>query len=209
MERSLAYLERRSNGEAVKAELWDDITDEHVRSWRTRWLPLIEQAVRLLKENNIPKEKWPQDLHWKWDKKTDWSRGYLSLHRFALTCEEGLQGLMLVNLTKLTGRLDSQKRKGSRLPRIRVNRAVESPRSYRETHLPRSWTKYGADCCRVEPRRGIQGAHWPAFLAAGCSFLSHGLRHGRLGAGCFISQPRLFRDDRKSGREILLLKLAT
>jgi hypothetical protein len=111
VEQSLAYLEKRSSGEAVKAELWDDITDEHVQSWRTSWLPLIEQAVRLLEENNVPKEKWPQDLHWKWDKKTDWSRGYLSLHRFALTCEDGLQGLMLVNLTKLTGRLDSQKGK--------------------------------------------------------------------------------------------------
>ena len=95
----------------MKAELWDDITDEHVQLWRTSWLPPIEQAVQLLKENNVPKEKWPQDLHWKWDQKTDWSRGYISLHRFALTCEEDLQGLMLVNLTKLTGRLDSQKGK--------------------------------------------------------------------------------------------------
>jgi hypothetical protein len=111
VEKSPAYLEKRSNGEAVKAEICDDISDEHVQLWRTSWLPPIEQAVRLLKENNVPKEKWPQDLHWKWDEKTDWSRGYLSLRRFALTCEEDLQGLMLVNLTKLTGRLDSQKGK--------------------------------------------------------------------------------------------------
>lgn len=111
MERSLAYLQKRSNGEAVEAELWDDISDEHVQLWRTSWLPPIEQAVQLLKQNNVPKEKWPQDLHWKWDKKTNWSRGLLSLHRFALTCETDLQGLMLVNLTKLTGRLASQKGK--------------------------------------------------------------------------------------------------
>ena len=111
MEKSLAYLQRRCNSEAVKAELWDDISDDHVQLWRTGWLPPIEQAVRLLKENNVSKEKWPQDLHWKWDKKTDWSREYLSLRRFALTCEKYLQGLMLVNLTKLTGRLDSQKGK--------------------------------------------------------------------------------------------------
>ncbi len=111
MERSLAYLQRRGNGEAVEAELWDDISDKHVQLWRTSWLPPIEQAVQLLKQNNVPKEKWPQDLHWKWDKKTDWSRGLLSLHRFAITCEADLQGLMLVNLTKLTGRLASQKGK--------------------------------------------------------------------------------------------------
>ena len=111
MERSLAYLQRRSGGEAVEAELWDDISDEHVQLWRTSWLPPIEQAVQLLKQNKVPKEKWPQDLHWKWDKKTNWSRGLLSLHRFALTCKTDLQGLMLVNLTKLTGRLASQKGK--------------------------------------------------------------------------------------------------
>jgi hypothetical protein len=95
----------------VKAELWDDISDEHVRMWNTSWLPPFAKAVRQLKQNNKPKEAWPQDLHWQWDEKTDWSRALLSLRRFAMTCERALQGLMLVNLTKLTGRLSSQQGK--------------------------------------------------------------------------------------------------
>jgi len=93
----------------VEAELWDDISEEHVQLWRSSWLPSIAQAVQRLKQNDVPKEKWPQDLHWKWDDKTDWSRGLLSLRRFSITCETSLQGLMLINLTKLTGRLTSQR----------------------------------------------------------------------------------------------------
>ena len=111
MERSLVNLQRRKTGEPVEAELWDDISDEHIEQWRTRWLPLIEQAKEILAANKVPKQKWPQDLHWKWDKKTDWSRRLISLRRFAITCETDLQGLMLVNLTKLTGRLAEQKGK--------------------------------------------------------------------------------------------------
>jgi hypothetical protein len=42
----------------------------------------------------------PQDLHWKWDEKTEWSRSRLAFQRFSLVCEGALQGLMLVSLTK-------------------------------------------------------------------------------------------------------------
>ena len=103
MEKSVAYLEKRI-GESVEAELWDDITENHIELWRSGWSPMIEEAKK-----KIPRERWPQDLHWDWEKKTDWSRKYLSLRRFALTCETALQGLMLVNLTKLTGRLPARK----------------------------------------------------------------------------------------------------
>jgi len=111
VEKSLLYLERRKTGEAVEAELWDDISDEHIQLWQDDWLPLVEEAKQTLERAGVPREKWPQDLHWKWDKKTIWSRGLLSLRRFTITCEEKLQGLMLVNLTKMTGRVAEQKGK--------------------------------------------------------------------------------------------------
>jgi hypothetical protein len=110
VEKSVAFL-KNQNGEAIEAELWDDIADDHLEAWRATWLPLIKTAKKLLEEKNVPKEKWPQDLHWKWDQKADWSRRYLSLRRFAITCEGSLQGLMLVNLTKLTGRVPCQEGK--------------------------------------------------------------------------------------------------
>jgi hypothetical protein len=111
VEKTVLYLQRRNTGEAVEAELWDDISDEHIKLWQDGWLPLIQQAQQNLDKNKVPKEKWPQDLHWKWDKKTVWSRQFLTLRRFAMVCEGNLQGLMLVNLTKMTGRVTEQKGK--------------------------------------------------------------------------------------------------
>lgn len=111
MEQSLIYLQRPDTREAVEAQLFDDISDEHLEQWRTTWTPMIESTKERLKRAKVPPEKWPQDLHWDWDKKTDWSRGFLSLQRFTITCGGALQGLMLVNLTKLTARIESQRGK--------------------------------------------------------------------------------------------------
>ena len=111
MEKSDIYLQRSGTREDVDAELWDDISDLHLDLWRSTWVPMIDRAKRRLKSAAVPLHKWPQDLHWDWGEKTDWSRPLLTLQRFSITCGGALQGLMLVNLTKLTARLPSQKGK--------------------------------------------------------------------------------------------------
>ncbi|HCN79006.1 MAG TPA: GNAT family N-acetyltransferase [Verrucomicrobiales bacterium] len=111
MEKSDIYLQRSGTREDVDAELWDDISDLHLDLWRSTWVPMIDHAKRRLKSAAVPLHKCPQDLHWDWSEKTDWSRPLLTLQRFAITCGGALQGLMLVNLTKLTARLPSQKGK--------------------------------------------------------------------------------------------------
>lgn len=110
MEKSLVSL-RGSNGAAVPVELWDDIAKEHVELWTATWRPEINQMVERLKQAGVPREKWPQDLHWDWSKKADQTRGYLAYQRFALIHEGQLQGLMLVNLTSATARLKVQRGK--------------------------------------------------------------------------------------------------
>jgi hypothetical protein len=111
VEKSVVHLVRRKTDEAVEAELWDDISDEHLRHWRSTWLPFVEKAKERLMKLGVPRGEWPQDLHWDWSKKIAWSRGLLSLQRFAITCEGALQGLMMVNLTKLTAQLPRQRGK--------------------------------------------------------------------------------------------------
>lgn len=111
MEQSLIYLRRSGTTEDVAAELWDDISDLHLDQWKSTWVPMRERAEARLRASGVPKERWPQDFHWEWDKKTDWSRNLLTLQRFAITCGGALQGLMMLNLTKLTARLPSQKGK--------------------------------------------------------------------------------------------------
>lgn len=113
MEKSPVHLVRRETGEAVEAELWDDIADEHVELWRAHWKPQMDDVRQRMIRDKVPRSDWPQDFHWDWEKKTSWSRELLSFSRFALTCERKLQGLMLLNLTKIqvTGRAPSQKGK--------------------------------------------------------------------------------------------------
>ena len=110
MEKSLVYLVGQ-DGSAIPAELWDDISAEHVELWTKGWQPEINKMVERLKQDGVPREKWPQDLHWDWRKKADLTRGYLAYQRFTLICERQLQGLMLVNLTSATARLDVQRGK--------------------------------------------------------------------------------------------------
>lgn len=101
METSVVYLTRGDDPkQAVEAVLCDDITPEHVELWRATWKPLTDELVARLTRENVPIRDWPQDLHWKWDRKTDWSRSKLALRRCALLCEKNLQGLMLLNLAK-------------------------------------------------------------------------------------------------------------
>lgn len=111
MEESLIYLQRSGTREDVEAELWDDISDLHLDLWRTTWKPRLDEARRRLLKAKIPLHQWPQDLHWDWGEKTEWSRPMLALKRFAITCGGALQGLMLVNLAKATARLPSQRGK--------------------------------------------------------------------------------------------------
>lgn len=108
MEKSLVHLVRRKTRQPVEAELWDDITEDHVNMWQADWLPVINQHRAKLESTKTPLSKWPQDLDWCWDKKTEMSRGLLSFRRFSLICDDKLQCLMLVNLTKLSGRLQGQ-----------------------------------------------------------------------------------------------------
>jgi beta-lactamase class A len=107
VEKSLAYL-RGPDGTAVQAELWDDISTEHVALWTNSWKPEIDRLRQRLSQDEVPREKWPQDLHGDWSEKADVTRAVLAYQRFALVCDGRLQGLMLVNLVTSTGRVAGQ-----------------------------------------------------------------------------------------------------
>ena len=110
MEKSDVYLQRRKTGEAVPAELWDEISREHIKLWRTTWLPLINQKKESLKANNVPEPTWPEDLHWQMDDMIaiDPDPPLITKRSYALMCERALQGLMAVDLTKMVGRMNGQ-----------------------------------------------------------------------------------------------------
>ena len=92
MEESHVYLKKKATGQLVQASLWDEVTDEHLASWRRLWKPIMDAYCR----RHEPRDK-PEDHHWNWQCKADEWKAMLGYHSFALTCEGELQGLMLLS----------------------------------------------------------------------------------------------------------------
>ena len=110
MEVSKIHLRRVRDGTLVAADLFDDIADEHLAMWERSWLPAMRVALADFRRRHVPRDRWPQDLHWNWREKAVSARGLLGQQGFAIVCEERLQGMMQLNLTK-TSRLPQQRGK--------------------------------------------------------------------------------------------------
>ena len=100
MQRSTVYLQRISDGEMVEAELCDEITEDQMVQWDTLWVPRMVEAVQRNIRRQLPREKWPEDLHWNWQNKIARRRELLGTRGLSLMCNKELQGLMIVDLTK-------------------------------------------------------------------------------------------------------------
>lgn len=110
METSEVYLLRVADGELVRADLADEISEEHVALWQKNWAPLMLKAAARLAATKAPKSSWPQDLHWDWRAKTDWAKSLLGMRSYCIVSGTDLEGMMILNLTK-TCRLDKQRHK--------------------------------------------------------------------------------------------------
>lgn len=102
MSESPVYLKKTSTGQLVDAILWDEITDEHLKMWKDSWQPLMQSYCA-----GQPLGNKPEDHHWDWEWKAPQWRSLLEYHSYAITCEGGLQGLMLLSDLK-SARLQSQ-----------------------------------------------------------------------------------------------------
>jgi hypothetical protein len=109
VEKSPVFLVGR-DGAAVAAELWDDISDEHLDLWTSSWTPQFEAAKNRFKDAGLPPERQPPDIYWNWREFVTKTRPYLTYRRFALVAENTLQGLMIASLSN-TSRIESQKGK--------------------------------------------------------------------------------------------------
>jgi hypothetical protein len=107
---STIYLQRIDDQQFVEASICDEITDTDLKRWEETWVPAMLEAVERNIRENLPREKWPQDLHWNWRKKVVSLRQLLGLRGFSILREDHLEGLMIVNLTK-QARLPTQRGK--------------------------------------------------------------------------------------------------
>jgi hypothetical protein len=94
------FLKNGVTGEPVEALLFEKVSDEQLANWLATWPPAIDAAKQVFLKKNIPKEKWPQDAHWKWDHKITQTRGILAYESYCIARGDRIDGLMLVSLTK-------------------------------------------------------------------------------------------------------------
>ena len=110
-ERIAVYLKDRKAGELVSATLIDGVTREEVEKAESVWKPFLEQQVRRMQAEGVPKDKWPQHRHWDWRQKQEATEPYLAYRMFGVECSSQIQGLMLVATAGKQARIDSQRGK--------------------------------------------------------------------------------------------------
>ena len=102
MPESQVYLMKTATGELLEASLWDEVTDAHLAMWKHSWQPAMKSYCA-----GRPFADKPEDHHWNWQWKASSWRPLLQYHSYAITCEGGLQGLMLLSDAE-PARLSSQ-----------------------------------------------------------------------------------------------------
>lgn len=99
------YLLDVGSNAPVEAELRDAIEEQQLVDWEALWMPSLFEALRRLRDEGVPRDKWPQSRHWNWRDKLQAMAGLASLKTFSIVCGGETQGLMAANLDCATSRL--------------------------------------------------------------------------------------------------------
>src|SRR5216683_1044698 len=104
--RSTVYLHDRNAKGLVEATLVDGVTRAEAE-----WKPYLEQQIKRMAAEGVPKDRWPQHRHWDWRQKQEAAEAYLAYRMFGIECQSQMQGLMLVLTAGKDCRIESQKGK--------------------------------------------------------------------------------------------------
>lgn len=93
-------LRRVSNGELIDAELHDALSLDDLLDAEALWASAKIDIVRVLLSRSVPRNEWPQSLHWNWAEKAaalkPYAPGPFSAYRLlGLKAEDKWQGLLL------------------------------------------------------------------------------------------------------------------
>jgi hypothetical protein len=98
------------SGQAVSAEIFDEITLEHFIETQAIWRPVVLDAVRALTKSPNQAMLIPRHFHWDWTRK-EAELKMLALKFFGLSCGGRLQGIMKVDTVVRSCRLPEQQGK--------------------------------------------------------------------------------------------------
>jgi len=93
-------VERVATGELIDAELHDALSLNDLLDAEALWAPAKIKIAKDFLNRSVPREKWPQSLHWNWAQKAvdlqRYAPGRLTPYRFfGLSAEGKWQGLLL------------------------------------------------------------------------------------------------------------------
>jgi hypothetical protein len=98
-------LVEKASGQFVDAELFDEVTEEHLLLAEEQWRPMIREARR-----KLPPELRPRNAHWDWTSK-DRELALLANTFYAIQLADKIEGLMKVETVGHVCRLPEQSRK--------------------------------------------------------------------------------------------------
>lgn len=110
MSRESIYLFRREDNEKVEATLLSELKPDDLRLVERVWTLKRQEMMRDLISQGVPRQAWPQSLHWDWSAKAN-ELTYLSHCGWAIECEGDFQGVMLVDLASHFADLEADRGK--------------------------------------------------------------------------------------------------
>jgi hypothetical protein len=91
-----------TTGMFTTAELFDEVTEDHLIQAEAEWRPIVVEAAR-----RLPPEQRPRHYHWNWTGKEH--ELHLLANRFyGITCDNSLQGLMKLESVRHVCRIPEQ-----------------------------------------------------------------------------------------------------
>lgn len=105
------YLKDCKTEQLVEATLIDGVTRDEVEKAESMWKPFLDEQIKRMQVEGIPKNRWPQHRHWDWRQKQESTEMYLAYRMFGIECRSEMQGLMLVLSAGKSARIDSERGK--------------------------------------------------------------------------------------------------
>ena len=94
MSNSEVEIVRRTDSELVPATLLEEMAPSDLLVVDQEWAPVRSTILQELLKHAVPKEQWPQSLHWDWSLKSGELR-LLAASGFGVVCDKKWQGVML------------------------------------------------------------------------------------------------------------------
>jgi hypothetical protein len=98
------WVPRRGVDQAVEAELHDDLSVEDLLLAERSWTVERANIMAELRRRSVPRDGWPESLHWNWLKKAGDLR-LLGTTQFGIFCEDRWQALLMSKTVPYTARL--------------------------------------------------------------------------------------------------------